>query len=207
MDVRLARAEVAAFDGVVEQAVNRVAVVLVVLRGVDAALRGDRVRAARRVLEAEARDVVAELGERRGGGAAGEAAADDDHLVLALVRRVDELHLELRVRPLLFDRTRRGCVRRASSASTPSEHRGRRHHVADEQDDRDRRAELVGGILRMAPAERLQPRSTRRDRGAARAAGCRRGRSRRSAGCWNRDEHRSVVYGVDRVEVRLDDRS
>ena len=75
MDVRLARAEVAALDGVVEQAVNRVAVVLVVLRGVDAALRGDRVRAARRVLEAEARDVVAELGERRGGGATGEAAS------------------------------------------------------------------------------------------------------------------------------------
>ena len=89
-------AEVAALDGVVEQAVNRVAVVLVVLRGVDAALRGDRVRAARRVLEAEARDVVAELGERRGRGAAGEAGADDDDLVLALVRRVDQLHLELR---------------------------------------------------------------------------------------------------------------
>ena len=52
--VGLARAEVAALDRVVEQAVDAVAVVLVVLRGVDAALRGDRVRAARRVLEAEA---------------------------------------------------------------------------------------------------------------------------------------------------------
>src|SRR2546430_6053007 len=48
VDVRLARAEVAALDGVVEQPVDRVAVVLVVLRGVDAALRGDRVRAADR---------------------------------------------------------------------------------------------------------------------------------------------------------------
>ena len=39
--VRLARAEVAALDRVVEQAVDAVAVVLVVLRRVDAALRGD----------------------------------------------------------------------------------------------------------------------------------------------------------------------
>src|SRR5262249_12859947 len=104
VDVGLARAEVAALDGVVEQAVDRVAVVLVVLGAVDAALRRDRVRAAGRVLEAEARDVVAELGERGRGGAAGEPRADDYHLVLALVGRVDEPELELRVRPLLLDR-------------------------------------------------------------------------------------------------------
>ena len=103
VDVGLARAEVAALHGVVEQPVHRVAVVLVVLRGVDPALRGDRVRAARRVLEAEAGDVVAELGEGRGGGTAGQAGPDDDHLVLALVRGVDELHLEASVRPLLLD--------------------------------------------------------------------------------------------------------
>ena len=45
--VRLAGAEVAALDRVVEQPVDGVAVVAVVLRGVDAALRGDRVRPAR----------------------------------------------------------------------------------------------------------------------------------------------------------------
>ena len=54
VDVGLARAEVAALDGVVEEPLDAVAVVLVVLGGVDAALRGDRVRAARAVLEAEA---------------------------------------------------------------------------------------------------------------------------------------------------------
>ena len=68
VDVRLARAEVAALDRVVEQAVDAVAVVLVVLGGVDAALRRDAVRAPRRILEAEALDVVAELAQRRGGG-------------------------------------------------------------------------------------------------------------------------------------------
>ena len=64
VDVGLAGAEVAALDGVVEEAVDAVAVVLVVLGGVDAALGGDRVGAARAVLVAEALDVVAELGQR-----------------------------------------------------------------------------------------------------------------------------------------------
>ena len=45
MHVGLAAAEVAALDRVVEQAVDRVAVALVVLRRVDAALGGDRVGA------------------------------------------------------------------------------------------------------------------------------------------------------------------
>ena len=53
VDVRLARAVVAALDRVVEQPLDRVAVALVVLGGVDAALRGDRVGAARGVLVAE----------------------------------------------------------------------------------------------------------------------------------------------------------
>jgi hypothetical protein len=107
MHVGLARAEVAALDRVVEQAVHRVAVVLVVLGGVDAALRGDRVRAARAVLEAEAGHVVAELGQRGGGGTTGEAAADDDDLVLPLVGGVDQLVAELGVVPLLRDGTSR----------------------------------------------------------------------------------------------------
>ena len=68
VDVGLARAEVAALDRVVEQAIDAVAVVLVVLGRVDAALRGDAVRAPRRILEAEALDVVAELAQRRGRG-------------------------------------------------------------------------------------------------------------------------------------------
>ena len=51
MDVGFARAEIAALDRVVEQPVDAVAVVLVILRGVDAALRRDAVRAARAVLE------------------------------------------------------------------------------------------------------------------------------------------------------------
>lgn len=43
IDIGLAGAIVAAFDRVVEETIHRVVVVLVVLRGVDAALRSDRV--------------------------------------------------------------------------------------------------------------------------------------------------------------------
>jgi hypothetical protein len=68
VDVRLARAEVAALHRVVEEAVHAVAVVLVVLRRVDPALGRDRVRAARAVLVAEAEHLVAQLGHGRGGG-------------------------------------------------------------------------------------------------------------------------------------------
>ena len=53
VDVRLAGAVVAALDGVVEEPEDRVAVLLVVLRGVHAALGGDGVGAPRGVLVAE----------------------------------------------------------------------------------------------------------------------------------------------------------
>ena len=53
IDVGFARAEIAALDGVVEQPVNAVAVVLIILRRVDAALRRDGMGAPRTVLEAK----------------------------------------------------------------------------------------------------------------------------------------------------------
>ena len=95
VDVALPRAEVAALDGVVEQAMHRVAVAAVVLGGVDATLRGDRVGTPRRVVERERVDLVAELGERCGRRRAGQARADDDDLELALVVGVDQLHVVL----------------------------------------------------------------------------------------------------------------
>ena len=48
VDVGFARAEIAALHRVVEQAVDAVAVVVIILGGVDSALRGDAVRAPRR---------------------------------------------------------------------------------------------------------------------------------------------------------------
>ena len=63
VDVRLAGPVVAALDRVVEEAVDAVAVVAVVLRRIDATLRGDAVRAAGGVVEREQLDLVAELAE------------------------------------------------------------------------------------------------------------------------------------------------
>ena len=75
IDIGFARAEIAALDGVVEQPVNAVAVVLVILGGVDAALGGDAVGAARAVLETEALDLVAQFRQRRRRRGAGQPAA------------------------------------------------------------------------------------------------------------------------------------
>ena len=107
VDVGLARTVVAALDGVVEQALDAVAVVLIVLRGVDAALRRDAVRAARAVLDAEAEDVVAELAERRRRGRAGQAGTDDDDGVLAPVGRIDQLRVEAVPAPFFGERPAR----------------------------------------------------------------------------------------------------
>ncbi len=101
--VGLAAAVVAALDRVVEEAVDGVAVVVVVLRGVDATLRGDGVRAAGAVLVEEALDVVAGLAHRGGGRGTGEAGTDDDHVELATVGRVDQCGVELVLRPHRVD--------------------------------------------------------------------------------------------------------
>ncbi len=127
VDVRLPRAVVAALDGVVEQPVDGVAVLLVVLGRVDAALGGDRVRPARRVLVAEGLHVVAGLAERGRGGAAGQAGADDDHVELAPVRRVDQAGLELAGAPALVDRAlgRLGVARSGHRACSSRRRRRR----------------------------------------------------------------------------------
>ena len=105
VDVGLAGAEVAAFNRVVEEPVNAVAVVLVVFRGIDPALGGDRVGAARAVLVAEALHLVALLGKRGGRCRARQAGADDDDVEFPLVGRVDQLGGVFEGRPLFVKRT------------------------------------------------------------------------------------------------------
>ncbi len=99
VDVAFASAEVAAFDRVIEEAVDAVAVVLIIFGGVDATLGGDRVGAAGRILEAEALDVVAQLAAGCGSRCAGESGANDDEIVATLVGWVNELHFEAGVVP------------------------------------------------------------------------------------------------------------
>ncbi len=103
IDICLASAEVAALYGVVKQPVDTVAIVLIILGRVDAALRCNRVSAARRILETKAAHLVAELAERCGRGCAGKARPNHDDRMLALVGRIDQLHIEARLVPHLLD--------------------------------------------------------------------------------------------------------
>ena len=104
VDVGFAGAVVAALDGVFEEALHAVAVVLIVLGGVDAALCGDGVCAAGRVGDAEDVDVEAQGAERGGGRSTGQAGADDDDVELALVGGVDQLLAGLVVGPFFGQR-------------------------------------------------------------------------------------------------------
>ena len=62
VDIRLAGAEVPSLDCVVKEAPDAVSIVLVILGGIDATLRGDGVGAAGTVVEAEGLHLIAELG-------------------------------------------------------------------------------------------------------------------------------------------------
>ena len=80
INIGFARAKIPAFDRVVKQAVDAVAVVLIIFGRIDPALRGDGMRPPRRILITEALYVVAKLAQGGRGGATSQAAADDDDL-------------------------------------------------------------------------------------------------------------------------------
>ncbi len=103
--VGFARTEVAALDRVVEQTVNRVAVVLVVLGCVDAALGRNGVCAARAVLNAEVVYVEAHFAEGRGCRCPCEAGAHHDDVEVALVGGVHQVLVGFVVGPFLSDGT------------------------------------------------------------------------------------------------------
>ena len=100
IDVGFAGAVVAALDGVIKEAMNAVAVVLVVFGGVDTALSSDAVGAAGAVLITEAGNVIALFGETGGGSTPGKAGSNHDDAVFAAVGGVDQLHVEFMAGPL-----------------------------------------------------------------------------------------------------------
>ena len=106
IDIRFARPEIAAFDRVVKQTENAVAIVLIIFGGVDAALRRDAVRAARAVLVTETFHVVAQFAQGRRRGSAGEAASHHDDLKFPAVVRSDQTRVVLVLGPLLRERPR-----------------------------------------------------------------------------------------------------
>ena len=104
MHVGFAGPEVTALDRVIEEAADAVAIVVVVLGGIDATLGCDGVGAAGAVLVAVALDLVAEFGEGGCRSATSQAGAHDDDLVLPLIGRVHELEVKAVLVPLLLDR-------------------------------------------------------------------------------------------------------
>src|SRR5690606_33052535 len=85
MHVGFARAEVAPFDRIVEQAVYRIAVPLIILRCVDAPLSGDRVGASGGIVKYEIMYVVAEFGQRGSSRSATQSSTDHDDLEFSLI--------------------------------------------------------------------------------------------------------------------------
>jgi hypothetical protein len=77
--VRLTRTKVASFDGVVEQSVNAVAVVLIIFCRVDSSLGCNRMRASRRILEAKAFHSITKLTQRCRSRSTRQAASYNDN--------------------------------------------------------------------------------------------------------------------------------
>src|SRR5581483_11465671 len=90
-----------------EQPVYAVAVVVIVLGGVDATLSRDGVCTARGILKTEAFDVVTEFRKGRRRGSARQAGSHHQNGVLALVGRIHQLEMESVIFPPLLDRSRR----------------------------------------------------------------------------------------------------
>ena len=107
IDVGFAGAIVATLHRVVEQTIDRVAVVLIALGCIDTALCSNRVSTARRVLNAEIIDVEAHFGERSGCRSTGQTRSHDNHVELQFVFRVHKPLMSLILFPLLGDGSRR----------------------------------------------------------------------------------------------------
>ena len=111
IDIAFACAKVPALHRVIKKPVNALAIVGIVFCRVDAALRSDGVCTTGRVLEAKAFDVIAQLAERRRCGGSCQAGTDHDQGMLALIGRIDQLHIEAGLGPCLFNRAGRdSCV-------------------------------------------------------------------------------------------------
>ena len=97
--IALAGAVVAAFDRIVKEAIDAIAVIGVVFSRVDAPLGSDTVRAARAIVEGETFDFVAEFSQRSGGGSARQASAHDDDLDASFIIGSHQVHGTAITRP------------------------------------------------------------------------------------------------------------
>src|SRR5437588_4421504 len=107
VNVRFARTEIAAFDGVVKQSENAVAIVLVILGGIDPALRRNGMGATRRILVTKTFHAVTKFTQSGRGRSAGQSGTDHNDLKFAAIIRANETRIILVVTPFLLKRTGR----------------------------------------------------------------------------------------------------
>ena len=105
VNVGLTGTVVTTLHGVVEEAVNAVAIVLIVLGSIDTSLSGDGVCTTGRVLDAEVLYLEAHFAERSGSGGSGQTGADDDDVEFTLVLGVHKLLVCLIVGPFFSNGT------------------------------------------------------------------------------------------------------
>jgi hypothetical protein len=90
VNVPFARTEIAAFNRVIKQSENAVAIVLVILGGIDPALGRNGMGATRRILITKTFHAVTKLTQRGRGRPAGQSRADHNDLKFAAIIRANE---------------------------------------------------------------------------------------------------------------------
>ena len=98
---------VTTLDSVVEEAIHRVAIVLVVLSRVDTTLCSDRVCTTWRVLDTEVEDIEAHLCERSRSRCTSQTSTNYDDVKTTFVGRVDQLLMVFVIGPFLLEWTSR----------------------------------------------------------------------------------------------------
>ena len=105
MDVALTTAKVATFNRVDKQAIDAVAITLIIFRRVDATLRGNRVSTSCRIMKRKCINLVTEFGKCRCCRRTGKTGTNNDYFELALIVRIDKFCVGFIVVPLVAQRT------------------------------------------------------------------------------------------------------
>ena len=105
INIGLTSTVVTTLHGVIEKTIYGVAVVLIVLCGVNTTLCGDRVRTAWRVLDAEVEDVEAHLAECGGSRCTSQTRTDNNDVQFQFILWVNQALVSLVVGPLLSHRS------------------------------------------------------------------------------------------------------
>ena len=107
IDICLAAAIVTSLDGLIEKTVDRVIVILVVLRSIDTTLCSDRMCTTRGITDAEHLHIVTEFTERSSCRRSSKSGSYDDDLKFPLVAGIDNTKLRFMLCPLHGLRTLR----------------------------------------------------------------------------------------------------